>query len=95
MPDVITRSSVYLAWLGLAAIGMVGIGLYLAKQERRGLVLMGLYAALGFAGLLHYARAEVAAHTAMMNFTIWFEVVTAGALLFAVAIALGKSHRQG
>ena len=88
LPDVITRFGIYMAWLGLAAIGVVGFGLYRAGRRLAGLVLLGLYAGLGFDGLLHYARAPVGAHSATMNFTIWFEVVSAVALLSLVATGL-------
>ena len=96
LPDLITRPGVYLAWLGLAAIGAAGFGMYRAGRRLTGLLLLGLYAVLGFDGLLHYVRAPVGAHTAMMNFSIWFEVISAGALLFAVAMVLrGLPERQG
>ena len=96
LPDIITRSSVYMAWLGLATIGVTGFGLYRAGRELTGLLLLALYAVLGFDGLLHYARAPVGAHTAMMNFTICFEVVSAAAMLCAVAILLARQgSRRG
>lgn len=96
LPDIMTRSSVYMAWLGLAAIGVVGFGLYRGGRKLAGLRLLGLYAALGFAGLIHYARAPVGAHSATMNFTIWFEVVCAAALLCVVATVLARlGSRQG
>jgi hypothetical protein len=46
-----------------------------------GLMLLCIYALIGFDGLLHYGRAPLAAHTAMMNFTIWAEVLAAALLL--------------
>ena len=91
LPDFITRSSVYVAWLGLAAIGAAGFALHRAGWKLTGLLLLGLYAGLGFAGLLHYARAPVGAHSATMNFTIWLEVVSACGLLCAVAKMLARS----
>jgi len=44
-----------------------------------------LYACLGFGGLLHYTRAPLAHHSAMMNLTIWTEAVTGALLLAKVA----------
>jgi len=87
LPIWLTRSQVYLAWIGSAAIGVGGLVFYLRNWQSAGLLLIGLYAALGFDGLLHYSRAPVEAHTFTMNFTIWFEVVAAAVLLVAVVFA--------
>jgi hypothetical protein len=91
LPASITRSSVYLAWLGLAVIGFGGFTLYRVGWRRCGLVFLGAYATLGLYGLLHYTRAPVAAHTAMMNFTIWLECVAAIVLLLVIGAAPGGS----
>jgi hypothetical protein len=53
-------------------------------------LLIGVYAAAGFDGLLHYTRAPFGAHTPMMNFTIWFECVAAALLLIAIAASAAK-----
>lgn len=90
LPYWLTRSQVYLTWLGLAAIGVSGFVLYLRQSHSAGLLLIGLYAVLGFDGLLHYSRAPFQAHTVAMNFTIWFEVIVAAALLIAVVFAAVK-----
>ena len=87
LPDWLTRSGVYLTWTGLALIGLGGFALYLLGWQSFGLFLIGLYAAFGFDGLLHYSRAAFDAHTAAMNFTIWFEVIAAAILLVAVVFA--------
>jgi uncharacterized membrane protein len=85
---------VYLAWAGLASIGALGFVLYRYGWRLAGLLLLGLYAAFGFDGLLHYTRAPFDAHTGVMNFTIWFEVVAAAALLFVVVQAVvRRAHR--
>ena len=87
LPNWLTRSDVYLSWTGLALIGLGGFALYLRGWQALGLFLIGLYAAFGFDGLLHYSRAAFDAHTVAMNFTIWFEVVAAAILLVAVMLA--------
>jgi hypothetical protein len=46
-----------------------------------GMAVAAFWAALGLDGLAHYARAPFAAHTAMMNLTIWLEVLAASLLL--------------
>ena len=88
LPTWLGRADVYLAWLALAAVGAAGWILYRIGRRLAGLVLIGAYAVSGFDGLLHYTRAPFAAHTAPMNFTIWFEVATAGLLLIAVVASL-------
>ena len=96
LPAWLTRSQVYLAWTGVAAIGVCGLVLYLRGWYFFGLALTGLYAAFAFDGLLHYSRAPFDAHTVAMNFTIWFEVTAAGALLVAVVFAVvTRLHGQG
>ena len=92
LPAWLNRSDVYLVWLGQAAVGMGGYMLYRAGWRLAGLSLIGVYAVLGFDGLLHYTRAPLAAHTAAMNFTIWFEVAAAALLLISV-MALASSRR--
>jgi hypothetical protein len=95
LPGSITRWSVYLAWLGLAAIGFGGFSLYRLGWRRCGLVFLGVYGALGLYGLLHYTRAPVGAHTVVMNLTIWFECVAAIVLLLVIgAIAGGSSTTE-
>lgn len=88
LPIWLTRSDVYFVWMGQAAIGLVGFLLYLRGRQTPGLLLVGLFAAFGFDGLLHYSRAPFAAHTLAMNFTIWFEAAAAALLLVAVVFAL-------
>ena len=94
LPLSMTRGGVYLAWCGVTSIGVLGFLLYRSQWRIIGLALLGIYAALGFDGLLHYTRAPMEAHTAAMNFTIWFEVVAAALLLVAVlTLAASRSPR--
>ena len=94
LPAWLDRYEVYLVWVGLAAIGIVGYVLYRAGWRLAGLLLIGVYAAFGFDGLLHYTRAPIMAHTTVMNFTIGFEVVAAALLLCAVVVSLLKGRPQ-
>jgi hypothetical protein len=70
------------------ALGLVGYGLYALGHRNIGLTILGLYAALGFGGLLHYTRASMAHHSTLMNVTIWAEAA-AGALLLVNVVLLG------
>lgn len=91
LPVWISRGSIYFAWLAIFSVGLCGYLLYRGRHALPGLILMAIYAALGLDGLLHYSRAPLVAHTAGMNATIWFEVVTATVALCAVAWLAG--HR--
>lgn len=92
LPAWLGPADVYLVWLGSAAVGIVGYALYRGGWRLAGLLLLAAYAMSGFDGLLHYTRAPFAAHTAAMNFTIWFEVATAGLLLLAVVASLATTR---
>jgi len=86
MPAWLTREKVYLVWLGEASIGAAGYVLVRSGYRAAGLLLIGLYALMGFAGLDHYTVAPFSAHTATMHFTIALEVVAAAFLLFTIAL---------
>ena len=85
LPAVITRGSVYGAWLGIAAIGAIGVALWRTRFPSTGLVVLMVYAALGFSGLAHYAAAPYSAHSIAMNATIMFESTAACVLLVVLA----------
>jgi hypothetical protein len=96
MPLWISRSTVYAAWCGITAIGIAGLCVAYTRFAPIGFLLVAIYGAFGFDGLGHYALAPISSHTAVMNFTIWFEVVAA-ALLVAVALrrfAVEVSRRE-
>ena len=92
MPPSLTAARVWMAWLVVAAVGCAGYGLYRRNRPRTGLLLIAIYALLGFVGLDHYTLAPPAAHTIGMNATMWGEVVAAAALLlFAAHRVLGTA----
>lgn len=92
LPAAWSRGEVYLAWCCLTTLGVVGYVLYCRSNRAIGLTVLGIYAGLGFGGLLHYTRAPVGHHSAMMNVTIWTEAAAAASLLINVAgIALRTS----
>lgn len=68
----------------MTAVGIAGFALHQARQRRTGMFLLGLYAAAGLDGLLHYTLAPMSHHSYAMNFTIWFEVLPASVLLLAI-----------
>ena len=84
MPTWLTPLGVLTAWLGVAAIGAVGYYLFRKGLTVTGLAVTALYAALGFAGLDHYAVAPISAHSLMMNATIVAEAIAASALLVVI-----------
>ena len=88
LPPWLSQADVYLSWCAVTALGVAGFILYRRGHRSLGLLLLCVYALIGFDGLLHYGRAPMAAHTAMMNFTIWAEVLAA-ALLLVDLLVLG------
>lgn len=85
LPPSLTRAVIYATWVGITALGATGVVLWWRGWRRTGGVLLAVYAAIGFDGLLHYTRAPMMAHSAGMNFTVWFEAAAALLLLLAVA----------
>jgi hypothetical protein len=85
LPSSWSRTDIYLAGWGVTAVGVLGYVLERIGYRRVGLTVLALYGALGFAGLLHYTRAPVSHHSAVMNLTIWLEVAAAALFLINVA----------
>jgi len=91
LPASWTPGEVYGAWCGVTALGLGGYALYVFGRRKIGLMILSLYALLGFGGLLHYTRAPMGHNSPMMNLTIWAEAA-AGALLLAKVVFLGRSR---
>jgi uncharacterized oligopeptide transporter (OPT) family protein len=85
LPAWLTSTGVMAAWLVVAALGVLGYLIYSRVSRVAGLMIIVVYAVLGFGGLDHYTVAPVSAHTAAMNATILLEGVASCALLFFVA----------
>jgi hypothetical protein len=94
LPEWLTRAKVYLAWIAITSVGLVGFLFVRSGYVRFGLRLIAIYAALGFDGLGHYAVAPFAWHSFGANFTIVSEVVAAGALLFAIGYVMRNHIRN-
>jgi hypothetical protein len=93
MPASITRENVYLAWLAITSVGVVGFGLAYCGWRLAAAACIAAYGAMGFDGLAHYTLALCSEHTWAMNFTIWFEVAT-GAMLLASSAWFLKAQIQ-
>jgi hypothetical protein len=91
MPEWLTPSGVMAAWLAIAITGVVGYWLFSSGATKVGLVVMALYAALGFAGLDHYAMAPVSAHSLAISATIVTEITAASVLLVVIALTALRS----
>jgi hypothetical protein len=86
LPASLTSARIYAAWCGVTVVGVVGYWLRRAGYRVSGLVVIAVYAALGFGGLDHYALAPASAHSLAMNLTIGLEALAAAALLIAVCV---------
>jgi hypothetical protein len=85
LPQAWTRAGVYLAWLGMTAVGIAGWLLLSRGRVLAGLCALVVYAALGIDSLGHYVLAPPGAHTSAMNSTILAEVCAAALVLVEVA----------
>lgn len=94
LPAWLTRAQVYGVWAAITSVGATGLLLMRKKFMAAGLLLIAVYAALGFDGLGHYALAPMELHPLMANVTILSEVIAA-ALLLPVALWLLASHTLG
>ena len=95
LPASLTRAKVYVAWAAITLVGVLGFVLIRKRFVVTGLLVVGVYAALGFDGLGHYALAPLAWHTRMANLTILSEVAAAALLLLATVALLMRQLRQG
>jgi hypothetical protein len=91
LPAWLTRAQVYAVWAAITSVGVVGLLLMRKKYMATGLLLMAVYAALGFDGLGHYAVAPMELHPLMANVTVLSEVIAA-ALLLPVVLWLLALH---
>ena len=91
LPGWLSSARVYAAWCGVTAVGLVGYWLHRAGYRMAGLMIIAVYATLGFGGLDHYALAPVSAHSFTMNLTIGVEALAAAALLIAACVRAGRT----
>ena len=87
LPSSWSRGGVYVAWVGMTCIGVLGMFIFRKGYQVPGLLIVALYALCGLDSLAHYVVAPFSAHTAAMNGTILLEVTAAG-LLFIMTIWL-------
>ena len=84
LPPWLSATMVYAAWGVITFIGIAGSLLMWLGLRMLGLIIIALYALLGFDGLGHYQLAPFFAHTPMMNLSICLEVFAASVLLIVV-----------
>jgi hypothetical protein len=94
LPASFTRAKVYIAWLAITAVGAVGLFLMGKRFVAAGLVLVAVYAALGFDGLAHYKLAPMEFHTLGANISILSEVAAAALLLPTTLYLLVRRWRS-
>ncbi len=96
LPAWLTRAKVYAAWVVITSVGVFGMFLIRKRLIAVGLLLIAVYAALGFDGLGHYSLAPMELHTFTANLTILSEVGAAAFLLVVTLhlLALQLRHRD-
>ncbi|HEY8360352.1 MAG TPA: hypothetical protein VIL30_23090 [Ramlibacter sp.] len=95
MPPGISRETVYLAWLGLAAVGLASGMLWMLKWRRLAACVLALYGALGLDGFAHYTLALCSDHTLAMNLTIWVEALLGVSLAGVSLWHMGGARSKG
>jgi hypothetical protein len=93
LPAGMTRESVYLAWLAVVSVGLLGVAANRGGWKRIAAVLLFIYGLLGTDGLLHYTLALCSEHTTATNITIWAEVLLGVTLACAAAVRLERLVR--
>ncbi len=88
LPPSLTPARVMAAWLAQMVAGLVAYVLVRRGWLRSGLVLLAIFGALGYLGLLHYHLAAPGAHSGGMNASIGLEVAAGTALLVFAVTAL-------
>lgn len=76
LPAGLTRQNVYLAWLAITGVGILGVLLLAAGWRATAALCFAAYGLLGLGGLAHYTLALCSRHTLAANMSIWFEAVT-------------------
>lgn len=98
LPVWLTRTQIYATWAAITSVGVLGFFLIRKQYLAAGLVLVAIYAALGFDGLGHYAIAPLELHTLAANITILSEVAAAALLLpvtlYLLAVQLLLARRR-
>ena len=84
IPRWLDRTQIYLVWIAMTTMGVIGYRLIYSRYRAAGLGVLAFHATLGFDGLSHYALAPISLHTHTMNLTIWLELATAVLLLLAI-----------
>ncbi len=90
LPRTWSSSTVYIAWIGMTAIGAAGWLLVSRGITLPGLFVLAVYAALGLDSLGHYLFAPISAHTLAMNSTILAEVTAAACVLLEVGRQMAR-----
>ena len=90
LPPSWTRSGVYLAWLGMTALGLCGWWLVSRGHVTAGALVLAAYALCGLDSLGHYFVAPFSAHTGAMNATILVEVAAAALVLVQAGTLMVK-----
>ena len=75
MPVWLTRDKVYLAWVAITGVGVIGALLVVAGWRATAALFFAAYGAFGLDGLAHYTLALCSEHTLATNLSIWFEAV--------------------
>ena len=92
LPSSWSRADVYLVWLGMTTVGVIGWLLVARGRLLAGLAVLVVYAGLGIDSLGHYVLAPFSAHSMAMNSTILVEVTAAALVLAEVLRQIARRY---
>ena len=91
---ILNPTTVVVAWVVQTAFGLAGLRLF-TRGHRSGRLMLMVYAALGFAGLLHYLAPPSHAMDVWMHVLIALEATTGLVLLLALLRRPKQAERPG
>ena len=86
MPAWLAPEKVWWFWFAVCGVGLLAWVLTRLGLRALGLLVLGVYGALGLDGLLHYRLGLCSEHTLLANLTIWAEAMTGLMLLLVSAV---------
>ena len=80
-PDWITVSGIYLTWMLMTLIGIVGYWLYTQEKLWISYLCLGIYSLTGLSSFTHYFYGAISNFSLKMHALIWLDVITGISIL--------------
>jgi hypothetical protein len=80
-PDWITVTGIYLTWIVLSSIGLIGYWLYRQQKFKLSLIFLGIYSLTGLSSFAHYFYGNLSEFSTKMHLFICLDVAVGMMLL--------------